>query len=69
MSLGLIISRGSGLSTLFDTIKVYSLNNLPSTIIPFEEAGRYFTMAPWKYAIGTLIASLFDLLGSLNLLL
>ena len=66
---GLILSRGTGLSTILDFLKSNLSNSFPSTIIPFEEAGRYFDAAPWKYAFGTLFASLVDFLGSLNLLL
>lgn len=66
---GLILSRGTGLSVIFEALRSTLSNAIPATIIPFEEAGRYFDMAPWRYALGALGATILDTLGSLNLLL
>jgi hypothetical protein len=66
---GLILSRGTGFSTILEAFRSTISNGLPATIIPFEEAGRYFDMAPWRYALGALGASIVSALGSLNLLL
>jgi len=61
-----IIYKGLG----FDSIMRFFVSKKQSLeIIPFKDAGKYFSIHPFKYFAGAAIAGITDVLRALNLLL
>lgn len=71
VQLGILIYYGTGMWELIPQLieKSGLHHHLASTIVPFNEAARFFNPAPLQYVAATVLATIVNALESLNLLL
>jgi hypothetical protein len=65
---GLIIARGTGMSSLLKTIRGLVKKN-PGILIPFNKAGEYYSTSTVKYVGGLIVTHFVEFLRSINVLL
>ena len=63
---GFIIYKGLGFESI---MRIFISKDAPTSIIPFQDAAKYFSIHPLKYFASTIFAGIVDALRAMNVLL